>query len=67
MDGVTLLVDFPYGELLLNESLGADILDIVRFIYIAVGGSTLVRIGDDLYMRDGRHVYKLGELTPAKI
>ena len=36
-----------------------------RRIYRAVGGSTVVRIGGDLYARDGQDVDRPGELTPA--
>ena len=55
------------GILLLNESRGADILDVAHFMYLAVGGSIIVRIGDDLYMREELGLGKLGELTPSKI
>ena len=34
---------------------------------LAVGGSILVRIGVDLYMRDESGPGNLGELTPVKI
>ena len=55
------------GVLLLNGSRGADILDIVHFMYLAVGDSILLRIGDDLYMRDGPDMAKIGGLAPAEI
>ena len=42
-------------------------MDIVRFMYLAVGGSILVRIGDDLYMREELGPGNLGQLTPVQI
>ena len=42
-------------------------LGIVRFLYLSVGGSILVRIGGGLYARDGWGLSRLGESTLAKI
>ena len=67
MGGLPLLVDPPLVDLLLSESRGADILDIVRYMYRAVGGSIIVRIGEDLYMGDGRAVEKPGDVIQARI
>ena len=42
-------------------------MGIARCIYLAVGGSILVRTGGDIYTCDGRGEDRLGELTPSKI
>lgn len=57
----------PLCALLTTESRGADILDISNFTHLEVGGAILFRIGEDLYMRDGRNVAKLGEVAKSKI